>query len=352
MDWKSLNWNTLHRLRNQFLEARPGASDYWKQFDDLRDYDRTFAQRIAWKWDAALTELRRQNWTPPVGDWLDWGCGSGIATRRALHAFGADTAREVQLFDRSSRAARFAEQAGRDEFPRVKFRPVRADALPPKKPLGLLLISHVLNELPEETLAELVRLVRRAKSVIWVEPGSRRESRQLVAVRDQLLNEFDAVAPCTHTGACGMLRRENERHWCHFFAQAPAEVKADPGWREFGRQIGIDLRSLPLSYLVMQNKRVKGEPIERPDASRVIGRPRVYKATLKVTGCNAEELRDREAQKRDVPDFYKACRKGEQGTLYRFGIEGERIKSVEQLDGPEADPNNVNNSKDSSGSPE
>ncbi|MBG86218.1 MAG: hypothetical protein CMO80_04880 [Verrucomicrobiales bacterium] len=327
-----VHWETLERLRETFLAAKPNAPDYWKRMEDLRDYDRTFGLRIAWKWDAVLNELKRLRWEPPGGDWLDWGCGSGIATRRALGAFGCEGVREVGLFDRSSRAVRFSGDEARKAFPRVTFRELRANALPPRKPVGLLLISHVLNELDEERRATLVRLVRRAKSVIWVEPGSKIEARALSGVRDELLNEFNAVAPCTHSGPCGMLTRGNERHWCHFFARPPEGVRADAEWQEFSRRLGIDLRSAPFSYLVMENKRLKREPVSQRNETRVIGRPRVYKATLKVMGCNADELEDREAQKRDVPDFYKSCKKESQGTLYRFGLAAERIKTVEELD--------------------
>jgi SAM-dependent methyltransferase len=336
MNLKSLNWNTLERLRKSFLEAKPDAGDYWTRFEDLRDYDLTFAQRIAWKWDAVLAELQRIGWEPPRGEWLDWGCGSGIASRRAVPDLGGDTRREVGCFDRSGRAMRFATEAATKEMLNARFETVKADALPPRKPLGLLLISHVLNELNEEQRASLVRLVRRSKAVIWVEPGSKDDSRALSGVRDELLNEFNAVAPCTHTGPCGMLRRENDRHWCHFFTQAPVGVRGNIEWQGFAKRLGIDLRSLPYSYIVMENKLLKREVRETPDLSRVIGKPRVYKGTLKVLGCSDKELEDREAQKRDVPDFFKDCRKGAIGPLYRFRIEGERIKGVEDGIGAEA----------------
>ena len=81
MDSSQIDWNALQRLRRTFLEAPLAATDYWQSESDLASYDATFAQRIGWKWDYVLLELQRRGWSPPEGGLLDWGCGSGIASR-------------------------------------------------------------------------------------------------------------------------------------------------------------------------------------------------------------------------------------------------------------------------------
>ncbi|MCU0787067.1 MAG: hypothetical protein MUC91_02585, partial [Verrucomicrobia bacterium] len=78
MSWKEVNWTSLERLRAAFLEGSAGGTDYWSSDEDLASYDLTFAQRIGWKWDWVLEDLKRLGWHPPAGDLLDWGCGSGI----------------------------------------------------------------------------------------------------------------------------------------------------------------------------------------------------------------------------------------------------------------------------------
>ena len=80
----------LERLRARFLDAPSEGGDYWSSPDLLAAYDATFGERIGWKWDAVLAELRARGWAPPAGTAvLDWGCGSGVAGRRVLGAFGA-----------------------------------------------------------------------------------------------------------------------------------------------------------------------------------------------------------------------------------------------------------------------
>ena len=91
MSWDGVDWKALERLRGLFLQGGACSTDYWCDERDLASYDATFAQRIGWKWDYVLAELRRRGWTPPRGTLLDWGCGSGIAGRAFLDHFGADS---------------------------------------------------------------------------------------------------------------------------------------------------------------------------------------------------------------------------------------------------------------------
>src|SRR5205085_1112839 len=144
-----------------------------------------------------------------------------------------------------------------------------------------------LNELSERELAPLLKLAKQAREIIWVEPGTHAESRRLgAAVREPLRAAgFLPVAPCTHAAACGMLEPENERHWCHSFARPPSSAFQDARWSVFARELGIDLRTLPYSFLVLQ----RAEIGVGSGASRIIGRPREYKGFLKLMMRDAPE---------------------------------------------------------------
>ena len=336
MDWDQINLNILDRLRARFLGQTPDTGNYWRGWDDLEHYDFVFAQRIGWKWDAVLADLKRLGWTPPPGTLLDWGCGTGIASRRILTAFGSTGFRELRVHDRSGLAMRFAAESARKLAGRTKVSPANAETFQGKKPFGLLALSHVINELDDEQLAEVTRLCRRAKSVIWVEPGTHADSRRLIEVREQLRDEFEVVAPCLHQHRCEMLLGANERHWCHFFAAPPEGVLGDDRWRKLARLLGVDLRSLPYSYLVLQHRRVKAEATaDTTGVTRFIGRPRVYKPMVKVFCCDETGLEDREAQKRDLPEFYKICKKGDVDTLQRLQLDEKgRVKDLQDWEQP------------------
>lgn len=303
MDWEKVDWKALERLRAAFLDGTAGAQDYWRAESDLESYDQTFGQRIRWKWDYVLHELKRRGWSPPAtaGEVIDWGCGTGIATRSFLEHFGPNASATFHFWDRSSLAMQYAAHKAREAFPDIKVWLEK----PPEEMSGTLLISHVLTELTDAQLDELIALIAHATAVIWVEPGTYDASRRLIAVRERLRGRFQVVAPCTHQAGCGMLTPENERHWCHHFAPSPPEVFMDGHWARFAKIAGVDLRSLPLSFLVLDKR-----PAPQLDEIRVIGRPRVYKAHALLLGCDSSGVRDYRQTKREQPEEFRRLKKG------------------------------------------
>ena len=301
----------------------PDRSDYWRSHSELASYDFTFAERIGWKWDTVLAELKIRGWTPPEGLALDWGCGTGVAGRRLTEAWPQQI-RTLAFSDRSGPAQSFAISQARSAFPDLAVQPwTRTEGAP-----DMLALSHVLNELTPEALENLLPLVDKAQVVLWVEPGTFPISRQLIAIRERLLTRFRVIAPCTHGAACGMLAPGNERHWCHHLARVPGYVHTDPGWGRFAQTLGIDVSRVPFSYLVLDRRPAAASA--DPTEARVIGEPRYYKGFAKVLSCQADGVRELILQKRDAPDLFKAMKKNP-GSLYRWNREGEKIRGGEQV---------------------
>ena len=254
MTWKEIDWAVLERLRTRFLSGDAAQGPYWTSPADLANYDFTYGKRIGWKWDAVLQELDQRGWKPRPAAVLDWGCGSGVAGRRVTGWFGADRVTVLRVWDHSALAADFAAQTAQVRFPKLRVEHVTPGFLAGGEPVGVLVISHVLNELPAAELLALRGLAARAAAILWVEPGTPEVSRALIEVREQLRGRFRLVAPCTHQAACGLLAPDNVRHWCHHFAPPPPEIFTDSDWVKFGRRAGIDLRSLPCSFLVLARR--------------------------------------------------------------------------------------------------
>lgn len=316
--WEAIDWDCLDRLRKGFLNADAGLDDYWRSTADLYAYDQTFAQRIGWKWDYVLNELQIRGWKPPEAEVFDWGCGSGIAHRCVFRAFPQTLAGGLALWDRSHLASNYASQTALKFFPDLKQR------ISQRSPGGLLLLSHVLTELTEAGLQELISIVREASAVIWVEPGTYDASRRLIAVREQLRAEagIQVIAPCVHALRCGLLAEDNTSHWCHFFAAPPSAIFTDPDWMRFGHAAGIDLRSLPLSYLVLDRRPAAPLPA---GAVRILGSPRVYKGYALATGCTAEGVGEKRISKRSLPEAYKACKKDTLESLEEWECTGHEV---------------------------
>lgn len=343
MTWTELDWGALDRLREGFLRGPAGSGPYWKTNDDLGSYDLTYGERIGWKWDHVLRELRLRGWRPSSRHVFDWGCGSGIAGRRAIAAFGGENFDSLTVWDHSPLACDFAAEAAQRAFPTLAVSQATPGLLADPGRIGLLLISHVLNELTGEALASLRRLLERAEAVIWVEAGTHEVSRKLGALRDALRDTFHLVAPCTHELGCPMFAEGKERHWCHFFAPPPAEIFADSNWVKFGQRAGVDLRSLPYSFIALDRHAAHaprspsapqaGETPARPQLSRVIGRVEHFKPYARLLNCDAEGLAELELPKRADPALFKQLERTKAPLVYRWVREGEKIRGGEPVSG-------------------
>lgn len=308
--WTHSELEALRRLRAGFLAGSAGGADYWKSDEDLALYDATFAARIGWKVDAALRSAHAVGWRPRSTRVLDWGCGSGIAGRRVIAMWPGFV--QLAVHDRSARAVEFAR----------KHAPIPAEAGERVDRDTLLVLSHVLNELAPAALEHVLELVRAAGEVVWIEAGTHADSRRLIEVRERLRAEWRIVAPCTHAASCGLLAAENARHWCHHFASAPSAVFQDAKWADFSRAIGIDLRSLPYSYLVLDRG---ADALVPGDASRIIGVPRESKGYCRILSCQREGVADLMLQKRDAPALFRSVLREPEQPPHRWTMRGGRI---------------------------
>jgi SAM-dependent methyltransferase len=338
MTWDALDWRALDRLRERFLQGPGTAGPYWQDAGDLASYDLTYGERIGWKWDHVLRELRLRRWRPPSPPGtgipvLDWGCGSGVAARRVISFFGAELFESLTVWDHSPLACDYAADTARAAFPHLRVSQATPGFFAGTPRIGLLVVSHVLNELAPDALAELGTLARRAAAVLWVEPGTHAISRQLGALRDGFRDAFRIVAPCTHELGCPVFGPGNERDWCHFFAPPPSEIFADSNWVKFGQRAGIDLRSLPYAFIALQKAAAPADPVAMPDAavSRVIGRVEHFKPYARLLNCDATGLTQLELPKRADPALFKQLERTKAPLVYRWRRDGAKITGGEPL---------------------
>ncbi len=335
MQETDINWDTLVRLRTRFLETGSNSGLYWQSEEDLANYHATFAARIGWKWDNALEVAAQAGFQPQARKILDWGCGSGIAALRVIEFYGAEAFDEVQLWDHSTAACRFAQKTIAAAYPSLKVEiapaPVGSDLA--SRSDTLVLVSHAVNELGFEAQQALTEQIRGAAQILFVEPGDHSASRKLVAQREALRSDFHIAAPCTQCEACPLLTEENQRHWCHFFGKAPIEAFTQGFWARFAQTMEIDLRSLPYSFLALSNKKLESVGSDLASrSSRLIGRPRQFKGYTRLLSCDAAGLRDLELQKRDDKQLWKVLKK-ENYTLFHWKDvdSSHRLKSGEAL---------------------
>jgi SAM-dependent methyltransferase len=145
----------------------------------------------------------------------------------------------------------------------------------------LIVAAHLLNELAGTTTvaqrAALVfawarELLADGGHILLVEPALRETGRDLLSVRDKLVEAgFFVVAPCFWQGPCPALLRE--RDWCH--DSAP--------WAE--GQASAGRSRVDFAYLLLTRRRKEGEGTGEKRLFRVVSEPLVEKGRLRVYGC-------------------------------------------------------------------
>jgi ribosomal protein RSM22 (predicted rRNA methylase) len=164
-------------------------------------------------------------------------------------------------------------------------------------PHDLVLLSYVLNELPEaEMLKNLERLwAVTAKTLVIIEPGTPLGYELIIKIRDRLIAAGASIAaPCPHQGTCPLVGTDK---WCHFSTR----IDRSSAHRRMKNSDGLSYEDEKFSYLVATRL-----PPRLP-AARILGHPHGNKlVTLEL--CKADGTHtNRVFSKRD--GFYKQAGK-------------------------------------------
>jgi hypothetical protein len=231
-----------------------------------REYERDIAPRTRAALARILAEVFRAGEVAPPGRAVDLGTGTGAAGEALRAYFGADV--DVVGVDRVASPGVISA----DLATALPAADGRFDLIVAAHLLGELFVDLPLDE-RVDARAQRVRawtdgLLAPGGTIILVEPALRETSRELLAVRDQLLalSDLEIVAPCFWKGACPALALE--RDWCH---DAVAVEAAGAG----GARVDF-------SYLVLRDR---WRPLPGQLRYRVVSDPLPEKGRLKLYAC-------------------------------------------------------------------
>lgn len=224
---------------------------------------------------------------------LDLGSGPGPLALAALDA-GAS---EVWAADRSDPALKLAQRIAETVRRPITTRawdPLKGDAVPGGN-IGWSAISlgHTINELWADRPDRIERRValleglaghlRKGGSLVVMEPALRTTTRELLEVRDRLVDRGFAVrAPCLFQGHCPALERDVD--WCH--GERPWTPPAPLA--EIIQAAGLHKEALKMSYVVFAPR---GEAAPVPPEGRlfrVVSEALGGKSRVRVMGCGPE----------------------------------------------------------------
>jgi len=232
----------------------------------------------------------------------------------------------------------FREQAGVAGVP-ATLTTVRSDigaiAEHSGGPFDIIVLSNVLNELylrEEDRAGKRTALVGRilehllapAGSCIIIEPALRETSRDLLMVRDGIVDAgFRVYSPCLVQGHCPAL--VNPKDWCHEDRPwDPPEIIT-----AIDRRIGLRKDSLKFSYLVLRKGGLTLADTCGAGSFRVVSEPLVSKGKRELYLCGTEGRRLATLLDKDVVPGNEAFAQLSRGDVVRvegMAIEEKRFK--------------------------
>jgi len=334
------DWRRLEELRRQFLAAQEGLEgarpSAWEGERDLELYDAVYGARIGWKWDAFLADALRRVVPPAGARVLDLGCGTAVASRALLRHAPAGAIGSVHLVDKSAAATRVGARLVARDAPGMPCTSESADLSVDdcgSRGFDILLASHLVDELSDDGWRAALRLARRAKLVLWLEGGAKSTSRALQRVREELLDEFEPLLPCTHRQACGALLETNAHEWCHRFARPPQAAFTTAHFTFASKRLGLDLRSLPYCGLLLAKP---GACLPREGGrARLLGRAKGEKGKALASICDESGVRRVQILERHGKQLVRAM-VDDPGSvdLLELGWRDGKVVALKAVEGP------------------
>jgi ribosomal protein RSM22 (predicted rRNA methylase) len=350
---KSKSPDSIEHLRHLFLsESTSGVSNYWDSEETLAAYEETLAQRILWKWQGVLETLNRRNLLSKfstIESVVDWGCGSGVASRALLDALAKENVslsslKSWNFWDRSELATKFAENLfqkceSKNTIASVPVFRARCEKMESAPLNSAVLISHVLSEMNSAQQAKLTQSLENASVVLWIEAGTRTCSQALLKVRENLRNKgFVVLAPCTQNKNCPL--NDSLEDWCHMYAPVPSFVFQSAFWSQFSKKHKVDLRALPLSFLMLarnsdrtdkiSDMTIKNAKNETPENSLCseqnsvstpnsvqLGRIRAQGKSALLTLCDGDKVENKIITAKELKKWEKSLSKQMPGDLIK-----------------------------------
>lgn len=231
----------------------------------------------------------------------DIGCGPGTASLACADFWRKHSNKqklEITAIDQNTNAlhdakrifAEFAEDG-------ASLRTIYSNLYPKtisrslKTKFDIVISANFLNEFENiEQQADIVKTITEKHLednglLIIIEPSLRWTTRNLMRLRDKVLDSGNLIAPCSHNNPCPMLK-ESDRDWCHMYL----DWKRPEVIAKVDQMIGNRKDYIKFSYLII-SKRSHDRTIARSHETwRVVSAPMRSKGKVELLLCNKNGL--------------------------------------------------------------
>ena len=239
---------------------------------------------------------------------LDLGAGPGTASIACAHFFSQHLPKvklDIVAFEQNKGIAQdasalFLQLTEKKHVLKVfteRALPTQIDRLLKRKQFQLIIAANVLNEFSsvqqQYDLAHFLceKYLAPNASLLLVDPALQKSTRELMQLRDLLLNvaedsrpqsaNLKVLAPCLHQGPCPMLKW-SKRDWCHFYV----EWECPKLIRDIDDAIGNKHDYLKMAYMILKKQKSESaEPATGNVAWRVVSSPMNSKGKAELLLC-------------------------------------------------------------------
>ncbi len=163
-------------------------------------------------------------------------------------------------------------------------------------PFDLIFMSNSFKEFYKKLgdfsfMDRLSEMLSPEGMIVIIEPGARRESRDLIALRNYAITSSGLYiyAPCTFTGLCPITEKKEE--WCHISRPwDPPELA-----RDLGNMLKRDFKRIKYSYVVLAKRNINFSRYvlkKAPEGGEVwhtFTELRKEKGKIKIRACNEKK---------------------------------------------------------------
>lgn len=282
----------LKGLHSRFVsEQAPEDADGWYLQGPAH-----LAAYLSYFFPASEAQVRRalaEVPAPAAARWrvLDVGSGPGPASSAVADWAAASGARaEFTALDASAAALETMKRLWPPAAGTLATRVWTAGAPLPEGPFEIIVLAHSLNELfagdphrldkRHKLMVDLASRLAPGGYLVLVEPALKRTGREMLVVRDRLLNGgLIARAPCLFQGACPAIARP--RDWCH----ADRPWVAPPLVEQVAAAAGLSRDSLKYAYVILSPPSPAIERPRDPALFRIVSEPLPENGKLRFFGC-------------------------------------------------------------------
>jgi ribosomal protein RSM22 (predicted rRNA methylase) len=251
--------------------------------------------------ETVLAELCRRAPDFAPTSLLDIGAGSGAASWAAVETWpgiGAVTMLDAHR-DFLDMAGKLVEGSGRPALTASeRIIADLGDVAEKKRSAMLVIASYALAEGATDAIPALVTEFWKATSgvLMLIEPGTPGGFARIRMARAALLSAgAEIVAPCPHRDDCPII----EPDWCHFSVRLPRTRD-----HRLAKSATLAFEDEKFSYVAV----ARPEIVRDVPAARVLSRPRMSKAEIRLKLCTPEGLVEKVVPRRDKASYAEARR--------------------------------------------